>query len=309
MPNPQMSNPQKEHPSTYMVQDRDNQEELARLQLQDQLTTERMGGTLPEQPDPTSFQRVLDIGCGTGGWLIEAAKTYPTMTKLYGIDTSGKMLDYARAQAEASGAQARMGSTGDRIEFLLMDALRMLEFPTHFFDLVNMRFAQSWIRTWEWPKLLQEAQRVSKPGGVIRLTEIDFAADTSSPALNSLHRLGIQALHRAGHYFTPESNAVITHLPRLMHQHGVLEVQTRTYTFKFLAGTPEWQMFAEDIRLVYRTTLPFLKKWVRVPDDYEDIYQQALVEMQAPDFVASWNILTAWGYNEGFQVFFNEVER
>src|SRR5579875_600721 len=195
MPNPQMSNPQKEHPSTYMVQDRDNQEELARLQLQDQLTTERMGGTLPEQPDPTSFQRVLDIGCGTGGWLIEAAKTYPTMTKLYGIDTSGKMLDYARAQAEASGAQARMGSTGDRIEFLLMDALRMLEFPTHFFDLVNMRFAQSWIRTWEWPKLLQEAQRVTRPGGIVRLTE--GYGDTTSPALNRLYHLLIQAFDQA----------------------------------------------------------------------------------------------------------------
>ena len=41
--------------------------------------------------------------------------------------------------------------------------------------------------------------------------------------------------------------------------------------------------------------LPFLHKWTRVPHDYENIYQQALSEMQQPDFVATWNLLTAWG--------------
>jgi ubiquinone/menaquinone biosynthesis C-methylase UbiE len=305
--------PRKEHPSTYVVQDRDNQEELARLQLQDQMITRAMGGVLPEQPDPTSFQRVLDIGCGTGGWLIEAAKTYPTMIKLYGVDTSGTMLEYARKQAEASGVQGRFeaggADAGPRIEFVVMDALRMLEFPTHFFDLVNMRFAQGWIRTWEWPKLLQEAQRVSKPGGVIRFTEVDVGAESSSPALNRLYDLTVQAAHRAGYYFTPDSDSVITHLPGLMHRHGVLGVQTRHFTIEFRAGTPEGQSFAEDMKLGYRTGLPFLKKWIRVPDDYETTYQQMLAEMQAPNFVASWNILTAWGSNEGFQVFFNEVER
>lgn len=43
--------------------------------------------------------------------------------------------------------------------------------------------------------------------------------------------------------------------------------------------------------------MPFLRKWTRVPDDYEAIYQQMLCEMQQPDFVATWGMLTAWGYN------------
>ncbi len=72
------SNPHREHPSTYFVQDRESKEELERVQLQDHMITAGMGGVLPEQPDPTSFQRVLDVGCGTGGWLIEVAKTYPS---------------------------------------------------------------------------------------------------------------------------------------------------------------------------------------------------------------------------------------
>jgi ubiquinone/menaquinone biosynthesis C-methylase UbiE len=283
-----MSDSRREHPSTYVVQDRDNQEEFTRLRLQDQMLTASMGGVLPEQPDPSSFRRVLDIGCGTGGWLIEAAKTYPAITQLFGVDISGKMLGYARAQSEVN-------QVNDRVEFVVMDALRMLEFPTGFFDLVNMRFAHSWIRTWEWPKLLQEAQRVSKPGGTIRFTELDPGTESSSAAFNRLNHLSIQAFHRAGHYFTPNGDGITAYLARLMHQHSVRHVQTRTYTIKYHAGTPEGQLFIENMKLGSQTVLPFLRKWTRLPDDYEDIHQQMLMEMQAPDFVATWEVLTAWG--------------
>src|ERR1041384_4536624 len=93
----------REHPSTYFVQDRSNQNELTRLQIQDQLVTTCMGGGLPEQLDVTRFQSVLDVGCGTGGWLIGLAKTYLHIRRLVGVDISSKMLDYARAQAEAEG--------------------------------------------------------------------------------------------------------------------------------------------------------------------------------------------------------------
>ncbi len=52
--------PKREHPSTNFVEDRSNQEELNRLQIHDQLFTTAMEGVLPEQSDPSRFQRVLD---------------------------------------------------------------------------------------------------------------------------------------------------------------------------------------------------------------------------------------------------------
>ncbi len=109
-----------EHPGTSFVQDRDNPEELARLRLQDQMTTRAMGGVLPEQPDPTRFSHVLDVGCGTGGWLIELAKEVPTCSLLVGVDGSRPFVEDARAQAEAA-------HVSDRVEFQVMDALRMLQ--------------------------------------------------------------------------------------------------------------------------------------------------------------------------------------
>src|ERR1700737_669358 len=132
--------PHKEHPSTYVVQDRSNEEELLRLTLQDRLTIIAMGGILPEQTDPISFRRVLDVACGPGGWIIAAAQAYPGMS-LIGIDVSRRMIEYAREQAEAQ-------QISDRVEFHTMDALQMLEFRNAFFDLANMRFATSFMRTW-----------------------------------------------------------------------------------------------------------------------------------------------------------------
>jgi ubiquinone/menaquinone biosynthesis C-methylase UbiE len=280
--------PKREQPSTYVVQDRSNQEELSRLQIQDRLFTQAMGGVLPEQPDPTRFTRVLDVGCGTGAWLIELAQTTPTCKLLVGVDASRAFVEYARAQAQAA-------QVSDRVEFHVGDALRRLEFPTGFFDLVNQRAGMGWLRTWDWHRLLQEYQRVCHPGGVVRITEPSGGV-SNSPALNRLSDLMRQALYQAGYLFTPTWDGLTSKLPSLLQQYGLQEEQTRVSTMYYRAGTPEGQHFFEDITLAMRTTLPFVRKWTQVPDDYEEIYQQMLREMQQPDFVATLDLLTVWGH-------------
>jgi ubiquinone/menaquinone biosynthesis C-methylase UbiE len=286
MPSPK--NAHREHPSTYFVQDRGNKEELARLELQDRLVTASMGGVLPEQPDPARFARVLDVGCGTGGWLIELAKTAPVSCVLLGVDASGTLL-------EVAGAQAETAQVGERVEFRLMDALRMLEFPNRSFDLVNLRFGVSWLRTWDWGKFLQECLRVSRPDGIIRLTEAEVWTASSSPTHEALQRVALQALYQSGHLWTPEPDSVMRELPCLLRQWGLQQVQTRAYTLEYRAGTPECGLFVEDARHVFRVGLPFLRKWTQVSEDYEECYQQMLKEMEQPDFVATWKLQTAWG--------------
>src|SRR5579859_1107776 len=93
---------------TYFVQDRASRDELSHLELQDQVITADMGGVLAEQADPTNLRYVLDVGCGTGGWLMETASTYPNISLLIGVDISERMIKYARAQAEARQVNNRV---------------------------------------------------------------------------------------------------------------------------------------------------------------------------------------------------------
>ena len=282
--NQQQPAAKREQPSTYFVQDRSNEEELMRLRRQDEMLTTSMGGVLPEQPDPASFRRVLDVGCGTGGWLIETAKTYPAIEMLAGFDVSSHMIAYAREQAEAA-------QVADRVTFSVGDALRRIEFPANAFDLVNQRLGMSYLRVWDWSKLLQEYQRVARPGGVIRITEASSITENSSPALTQISTLAHKAYTNAGYLFSTAPESIITMLAKLMTQHGI-------HRLVYHGGTPQGQRFAEDMAALFRVGLPFLHKWTRVPDDYDALRQHAIQEMQQPDFVATWTFLTAWGNNK-----------
>ena len=283
-----MSNSYRDNSGTYVVYERFSQAELDRLLIHDWMYTTAMGGVLSEQPNLTRFQRVLDIGCGPGGWLLEVAKTYPTLSLLVGVDINDTMLNYARAQAKALRVD-------DHVEFHNVDALGPLSFADEHFDLINERFGMSWLRTWEWPQFLQKCQRIARLGGVVRITEFDICVESNSPALVQLGEIAIKAFHNSGRVFAAESDGLTKELPRLMRQHGLQDVQTRAYALECRADTPLGQLFVEDWKLLFRVLEPFLRKWTLVPDNYNDIYQQMLDEMQRPDFVAVSRLLTVWG--------------
>ncbi len=282
--NPKSERP---HPSTYLVRNSFTQQERERIRLQDEMLTFMMGGVLPEQPDPSLFHEVLDVGCGSGAWLIEAAKTYPGMTRLVGVDASGNMIEYARAQAEAAGV-------ADRVEFHVMDVLRLLEFPDDTFDLVNQRLGGSYVRIWEWPDILQKYQRIVRPHGTLRITECD-APQGNSPAFSQLNEIFLTALFNAGHLKTRQANEMRDLLPALFAAQNFQHIQTCAHPLRYMAGTRTGELFAEDMKYIFRDFVPFFRKWTRLPDNYEAIYQQALVEMQQADFVGRWNFLTVWG--------------
>ncbi len=275
-----------DNPSQYMVEDRSNDAELIRLLFQDNLLTTGMGGPLSEQADPASLHRVLDIGCGPGGWILEAAFRYHHMS-LTGIDISWRMIEYARTQAQSRGLT-------DGVEFLVMDALHPLKFSDASFDLVNLRLGSSFLLVTDWPRLLDELLRVTRLGGIVRVTDY-VTIQSTSPAYNRIIRMGLCALYRSGHSLTEEQTGVTHELDRLLSERGCKPVQTRDATLEFIAGTVGGQNLYEDARFGFQSWLPFLQKWGCATEDYEALYQQALIELQQPDFRATWEMRTAWG--------------
>ncbi len=284
-------NPRPESTGTYFVPGRSHKHELGRIQFQDQLFTASMGGVLPELPDPPVLQRVLDVGCGTGGWLIELARHCSTIRMLVGVDINTKLIDFARIQATTQ-------QMDDRVQFHVMDALRKLEFPSAYFDLLNQRMGSSYLRTWDWPKLIQAYQHILQPEGLVRITENHIVVENTSPALTQINLYILQALYQAGYLFTPKPTGITDRLTLLLQQQGFQEIQTHQSTLECRSGTPEGQHFVESNKLFLQTILPFLRKWTRVPEAYEKLSQQALIEMQQPGFLATYRFLTVWGKNK-----------
>lgn len=281
------TNPKNPLATTYVVQQID-EDEIHRLWKQDRLLTTRMGGVLPEQSEPTRFSCVLDVGSGTGGWLVETAKTYPAIAVLCGAEANQRLLAYACAQAQAQQVQ-------DRVTFQRMDVLRRIDVPDQYFDLINQRLGASFLRIWEWRKLLQEYQRICRPGGIVRITEADLQVQSTSPALTQVFALVTMAFHHAGHLFTPDSRSVLQHLVPLLEHAQVRQIQSRSHVLEYRADAPGWAAFVETLRLSFQTILPFLRKWTRVPNSYHDLTQQAMTEIMHPDFVGHVDFLTVWG--------------
>jgi ubiquinone/menaquinone biosynthesis C-methylase UbiE len=281
---------QRERQGTYIVQDLSNREELTRLTLQDELLTRGMGGVLPEQQNLDGIRRVLDTGCGTGGWLLEVARTYPACSLLIGIDLSRAMITSARARV-ASDPQ------GARVRYHVMDSLDMHQFPQGCFDLVNQRLGTTYLRTWDWPRLFAEYRRVTRSGGIVRISECGIP-ESNSPALNQLNQLFLRALVQAGHLFTPEKQTgLLDELVSLCTKQRLQHVQKRLHRLEYQAGTADGEDFIANQKHLFRTLLPFLRKWSHVPENYKELYRQALHEMRSADFVATWNVLTVWGQN------------
>lgn len=137
--------------------DPENSAEMARLINLDRLVTQCMEGLFSEQSpaDLADVHRLLDIGCGPGGWVQEVAYAFSKIEAV-GIDISHTMIEYAQAQAQVHRLE--------NAHFQVMDATKPLDFPDHSFDLVNARGIGFFAKA-VWPPLLQECRRITRPGG------------------------------------------------------------------------------------------------------------------------------------------------
>ncbi|KAG1027332.1 hypothetical protein G6F26_003520 [Rhizopus arrhizus] len=101
---------------------------------------------------------ILDVGCSSGVWIMDMITDYPNCT-YHGcdiVDTTNKVLKL------------------NQFTFSYANVIIGLPYPDNTFDFVNLRFFIFALREEEWPRVIKEIIRVTKPGGMLQLTESDI---------------------------------------------------------------------------------------------------------------------------------------
>ncbi|MBV9229166.1 MAG: methyltransferase domain-containing protein [Chloroflexi bacterium] len=270
----------------------ENAAEMARQMLHDHLLTRAMGGPLPEPIDSSQIYQVLDIACGSGGWILDLMAQYPHMRGV-GIDISQLMIEYATSLVKSQGLS--------QAQFQVMDATKPLHFPDNTFDLVNGRLLTGFLSTQQWSALLSECHRINKQGGILRLTEAEWAF-TNSAALDKLAGFCYIGLSRAGHSFSPHGRTFGTSnvLRLLLRRTGYERISYQAHALDYSAGTDAHQSSCQNLLVFHKLIQPFLVQMhIASQEELDSLYKQMEEEIQTETFCAIDYFLTVWGRKAG----------
>src|SRR6266536_376032 len=270
--------------------DRESSAEIARLTNQDRLVTRAMGGPLSGLPDGYHLPEqasVLDIACGPGDWVLDVAYASPDF-EVAGVDMSRSMVDYANARARSEGlANASFG---------VMDITYPLDFADASFDLVNARYLTGVLKREMWPVFLQEALRLLRPGGILRLTEPDDTGQSSSAAFQQGGRWFMQAMKQVGYGFSPDGSSfgMFPQLRWLSQEAGFQQIRQTAHVIDFSQDTSAWADFYQGVQVAFPQSLRHLRT-VATQNEVEEVYRETLIQMNDPSFRAIWILLTMCG--------------
>lgn len=211
--------------------------EIARLRVQSKAMAPDALAML-ELFGPMQGWSCLDIGCGPGGITDLLSARVGPAGRVIGLDMDTEFLEHARQNAP------------NNVEFRLGDAYGS-GLPAGTFDLVHMRFVASTAGNPE--RLLNEAIRLARPGGLVALQEPDGSTLNCYPPHPAWDRL--QSVLLAVFKGVGADLELARKLYFVVRQTGLRDVQYRTALLGVRSVDPMVDYLPSTVELLRATIL------------------------------------------------------
>ncbi|CAO3699569.1 unnamed protein product [Rhizopus stolonifer] len=151
---------------------------------------------------------VLDVGCGSGIWIMDMLSDYPNC-EYYGCD----MVDTTNKNLKVN------------FQFQIGNILNGLPYADNTFDFVNMRLFVFALCEEQWPAVINELMRVVRQGGIMQIVEVDLKMTEKEN--EAYHRL-LVAIHKVCEQRN-QNPRIALELERLVSENKYAEVLESDY--------------------------------------------------------------------------------
>ncbi len=227
-------------------------------------------------------RQILDVACGTGIWPREMAQEYP-QAEVWGFDIHTEQLKDAQRRLTAAGQYPQNFHFGEA------NALDRFPFEDGRFDLTHARLMSTWLPAAQYPQVVAEMVRVTRPGGFVELVDFEVPS-TASAAATALMQAAVGLLKARGLH-----NGAGPYLATYLHEAGLIRVQER----RVVAGIGrhrlrEQRLMVADLLAALRNMAPILVKTGMLN---EPMCSQLLVQAEAelPRVGMIYPIVSAYG--------------
>lgn len=225
--------------------------------------------------------RCLDLGCGPGGIIdLLSVRAGPT-GRVVGLDADPVFLDHVRAAMHGHGVEFVLGNAYDT------------GLPDGSFDLVHVRFVAS--TAGEPAALLQEAMRLTRPGGVVAFEEPDASSLNCYPPHPAWGRL--RAVIEEAFACVGADVRLGQRLYSMARRAGLRDVEFRPFLVGVRSGDPMTGYLPATVESV-RATL--VGKDLIAADELETALAACRAHLADPETVfTTYTVSQVWGRRAG----------
>jgi SAM-dependent methyltransferase len=213
-------------------------------------------GTHVAAPVEKQIRHILDVATGTGRWAHEMARAFPN-AQVIGLDMEEPVTPIERP---------------DNYTFLQGNLFAGLPFANHTFEYVHQRFLVLALPAKQWPFIISELVRVTRPGGYVELVEGGGNFLHIGPATTQLKQWWDVASR-----VNAIDVSLMAQLPLLLRNGGLQAIRYQTYRVPVGdAGGRVGKMLQQDILASLPGLKAFICKNASVSPEYFDRLVTAL---------------------------------